>query len=149
MIPQSQPPLFTIGYEGLVQDQLLDFLAGNGVRLLLDVRAVPQSRKAGFSKRVLAASLEARGIGYVHERALGTPKPGRDAARSGRTDAMRAIFAEHMCTDAAAAGLAHATTLAAETRTCLLCFEREPHDCHRSIVATAIAATTGQLIRHL
>jgi uncharacterized protein (DUF488 family) len=62
---------------------------------------------------------------------------------------MRAVFAEHMRTEAAQSGLAAATTLASSQRICLLCFEREPHDCHRSIVATAIAATTGQLIRHL
>jgi len=50
------------------------------VRVLLDVRAVPLSRKAGFSKRVLGPSVEARGIQYVHDRNLGTPKAGRDAS---------------------------------------------------------------------
>jgi len=62
---------------------------------------------------------------------------------------MRAVFAQHMRTDAAQSGLASAMSLAPRQRICLLCFEREPHDCHRSIVAAAIAATTGQLIRHL
>ncbi len=145
----APPPLFTIGYEGLVQDQLLDFLTANGVRVLLDVRAIAASRKAGFSKSILAASLAQRGISYVHERALGTPKPGRIAVRAGHPEAMRAIFADHMKTDLAQQGLARATGLAGHQRVCLLCFEREPHDCHRSIVATDIVATTGQLIRHL
>lgn len=143
------PPLFTIGYEGLVQDQLLDFLTANGVRILLDVRAIAASRKAGFSKSVLAASLAQRGISYCHERSLGTPKPGRLAVRAGHPEAMRAIFADHMKTATAQEGLARATELAGGQRICLLCFEREPHDCHRSIVAMDIAQVTGQLVRHL
>jgi uncharacterized protein YjiS (DUF1127 family) len=59
-------PIFTAGYEGRVQDELLDRLVAAGVAVLLDVRAVPMSRKPGFSKRLLAASAEARGIRYVH-----------------------------------------------------------------------------------
>ena len=141
--------MFTIGYEGLVQDQLLDLLVANGVRTLLDVRAVPLSRKAGFSKNVLGASLMARGICYLHDRRLGTPKPGREAARRGRSDTMQAIFAAHMQTEAALEGLSDAVSLARAQPVCLLCFEREPHDCHRSIVASMIHARTNQPIRHL
>jgi uncharacterized protein (DUF488 family) len=141
--------LFTIGYEGLVQNQLLELLTANGVHTLLDVRAVPLSRKAGFSKTVLGASLEALGIHYVHDRRLGTPKPGRQAARRGQSETMQAIFAEHMTTEPALAGLSDAIKLSQTTSMCLLCFEREPHDCHRSIVASMIREETGQPIRHL
>ncbi len=143
------PALFTIGYEGLLQPQLLDLLAAAGIATLLDIRAVPLSRKAGFSKTVLAASLQARGIAYAHDRRLGTPKPGRDAARRGRTTVMQAIFRDHMATPDAVEALAEAATRAAAEPICLLCFERAPHDCHRSIVAQMIRARTGQQIRHL
>ena len=132
-----------------MQDQLLDLLSGSGVSILLDVRAVPQSRKAGFSKRVLGASLESRGIRYLHDRRLGTPKPGREAARRGRFAEMAAIFDAHMHTQGAQDGLADAVALAQEAPICLLCFERAPHDCHRSIVASLIHARTGQPIYHL
>ncbi len=132
-----------------MQDQLLDLLVANGVGVLLDVRAVPLSRKAGFSKTVLGASLAARGIRYVNDRRLGTPKPGRDAARRGRSDTMRTIFEAHMRSEAAIDGLSDAVKLAGAASMCLLCFEREPHDCHRSIVASMIHARTGQAIRHL
>jgi uncharacterized protein (DUF488 family) len=145
----AEHALFTIGYEGLVQDQLLELLVANGVRTLLDVRAVPLSRKAGFSKFVLGASLAARGIGYLHDRRLGTPKPGREAARKGRSSLMQDIFNVHMLTEPAQAGLADAVALARHSTVCLLCFEREPHDCHRSIVASLMRGQTGQPIRHL
>ncbi len=141
--------LFTIGYEGLVQNQLLDLLVGNGVQTVLDVRAVPLSRKAGFSKTVLGASLAQRGIAYLHDRRLGTPKPGREAARKGRSSVMQEIFLDHMQTVAAREGLSDAISLAGRNRVCLLCFEREPHNCHRSIVARLMHRQTGQLIRHL
>jgi len=145
----SENALFTIGYEGLVQDQLLDLLVGNGVQTVLDVRAVPLSRKAGFSKNVLGASLLARGIRYLHDRRLGTPKPGRDAARKGHSSVMHDIFDAHMLTPSAQEGLVDAVGLAGESRICLLCFERAPHDCHRSILASLIQKRTGQPIRHL
>ena len=142
-------PIFTAGYEGLAQDQLLDRLASAGAAVLLDVRAIAQSRKPGFSKTLLGSSAAARGLRYLHLRSLGTPKAGRIAARAGRAAEMEAVFAAHMATDVARAGLEEAIIAAAEAPTCLLCFERDPHLCHRRIVADAIAARTGQRIEHL
>ena len=69
--------LFTIGYEQTPQKAVLDELQSAGVKLLVDVRAVTSSRRPGFSKNQLAASLDERGISYVHLKALGTPKEGR------------------------------------------------------------------------
>jgi uncharacterized protein (DUF488 family) len=145
----SAPDIFTIGYEGLVQDQLLDLVQAAGVQVLLDVRAIAASRKAGFSKTLLRGSLEGRGVGYVHDVRLGTPKAGRQAARAGRVSEMAAIFDAHMRTEAAQAGLEAAVALAAGRRVCLLCFERDAHDCHRGILAGMIRGRTGQAIRHL
>jgi uncharacterized protein (DUF488 family) len=145
----ERPTLFTAGYEGRVQDELLDMLVAAGARVLLDVRAIPQSRKPGFSKRLLAASAEARGLKYVHIQPLGTPKPGRDAARAGRAAEMEAVFAQHMETPAAQQGLGDARLLAETSPVCLICFERDPAFCHRRIVAGLIAAQTGQHIVNL
>jgi hypothetical protein len=72
--------LFTIGYEGATLPEVIGRLRAAGVEVVVDVRAVAASRRAGFSKTVLRESLAAEGIGYEHVRALGTPKPGRDAA---------------------------------------------------------------------
>jgi uncharacterized protein (DUF488 family) len=145
----NHTPIFTIGYEGRVQDELFDSLVSAGATLLLDVRAVPQSRKAGFSKRVLAASAEARGLRYLHIQPLGTPKAGRQAARAGHAAEMERIFAAHMATEAAQAGLVAAREAALAAPVCLLCFERDHLMCHRRIVAELIAAETGQAIVNL
>jgi uncharacterized protein (DUF488 family) len=83
--------LATIGYEKATQADVIGRLKSAGVEVVIDVRAVPSSRRAGFSKTILAGSLHDAGIDYVHLRALGTPKPGRDAARKGHTAEMHAI----------------------------------------------------------
>jgi uncharacterized protein (DUF488 family) len=142
-------PLLTIGYEGCTIDQVLAELKAAGVELLLDVRAVPMSRKPGFSKRQLAAGLDEQGIAYVHLQALGTPKPGRDAVRAGHPERMEPIFREHMTSDRSQAELAQAKDLVRDRRVCLLCFEQDPLTCHRRFVAEMIQQTTGQTIAHL
>jgi uncharacterized protein (DUF488 family) len=143
------PDLLTIGYQGCVVDQVVATLVRAEAALLLDVRAVPQSRKPGFSKRQLAAALDQAGIAYVHLPGLGTPKPGRDAVRAGHPERMEAIFRDHMRSDRALSDLARATGLAMERRTCLLCFERDHTTCHRRLVAEMISAETGQGVVNL
>jgi uncharacterized protein (DUF488 family) len=143
------PDLLTIGYEGCTIDGVVTALQQAGAQLLIDVRAVPQSRKPGFSKRQLAAALDAAGIAYVHLQGLGTPKPGRDAVRAGHPERMETIFRDHMTSDRAQVELAQAKTLARERSACLLCFERDHTTCHRRLVAEMIVVETGQPVVHL
>lgn len=135
--------LATIGYEAATQDAVIERLKAAGVAVLIDVRAVPSSRRAGFSKTVLAASLAAAGIDYLHLRALGTPKPGREAARKGRIDEMHQIYEAHLAEPAAQLQLAQATELARERPAALLCYEADAGGCHRRIVADRIRAALG------
>src|SRR3954468_6629183 len=115
--------LATIGYESATQPAVIDKLKAAGVEVVIDVRAVAASRRAGFSKTLLSASLNEAGIGYVHLRQLGTPKPGRIAARKGRIAEMTAIFEDHMAEPAAQVQLAMATELVRERKVALLCYE--------------------------
>jgi len=109
------------------------------VAVLVDMRAVASSRRPGFSKSALAASLEDAGIHYVHLRGLGTPADGRAAARSGRYADLRRIFSAHLKTLAARDDLMSLTELVQSgRRTCLLCLEASPEHCHRSMVASAL-----------
>src|ERR1700710_1195146 len=90
--------LFTIGYEQTPAKAVLDELEQAGVKLLVDVRAVASSRRPGFSKSQLAAGLDDRGISYLHLRGLGTPKSGREAARSGNFSVLHKIYTAHLKT---------------------------------------------------
>jgi len=131
--------LRTIGYEAATQVAVIDCLKRAGVEVLLDVRAVASSRRAGFSKTLLAGSLAEAGIDYVHLRGLGTPKAGRQAVRAGRVAEMEAIYAEHLAEPAAQLQLAQALEIASERPAALLCYEADPSHCHRSIVAGRLA----------
>jgi uncharacterized protein (DUF488 family) len=131
--------LYTIGYEGTDIDRFVATLKTVGVERLADVRAVPVSRKKGFSKKSLSARLEADGIEYLPFKPLGDPKPGRDAARAGQYDLFRAIYAAHLGSEDAHSSLMRLVTVAKERPTCLLCFERDPKTCHRTIVAGRLA----------
>src|SRR4051812_8658749 len=132
--------LFTIGYEGKTQVEMLDELEAAGVALVLDVRAVAASRRPGFSKTALAGGLRERGIDYLHLRPLGTPADGRQAARAGRIGEMRAIYAEQLETPEAALALEQALDEAKRRPAALLCYEREAPDCHRSMLAQRMVA---------
>lgn len=131
--------IYTIGYEGADPDRFEAALAGAGVALVADVRAVALSRKRGFSKNGLRAGLAEAGIAYRHWIDLGTPKAGRDAARAGDVAGLTRIYCEQLATPGAETALEELAAVAAERPTCLLCFERDPRFCHRRIVAERLA----------
>lgn len=131
--------IFTIGYEQVSSRAVLDKLEQAGVKLLVDVRAIASSRRAGFSKNQLAASLYERGIGYIHLRGLGTPKQGREARRKGDAATMKIIYDAHLKTLQAEREmdeLAHLVKTSGPV--CLLCFERDHTNCHRHFIAEII-----------
>ena len=143
------PPLWTVGYEKALLGDVISTLRDAGVELLIDVRAVAASRRAGFSKTVLGSSLEAAGVSYLHLRDLGTPKAGRDAARAGRCDEMRAVFAGHLAEPAAVAAFERLVEETSRRRSCLLCYEADPDCCHREVLARRLLEREPRPLHHL
>lgn len=136
----AKPQVFTIGYEGADVDRFLATLKDAGVATLADVRAVALSRKRGFSKSALRDALESQGIGYRHFIQLGTPKEGRQAARAGDGALMRRIYCDEvLATEPAQAAFRDLEALAETQPVCLLCFERDPANCHRRVLAQRLA----------
>ncbi len=129
----------TIGYEAATLPDVIARLKSDGVVRLADVRAVAASRRAGFSKTVLRESLEADGIGYLHLRGLGTPKPGREAARRGRVAEMRAIYEAHLGSEAAMADWPRLVAAVKAERVALLCFCGRAEGCHRRVLSERLA----------
>lgn len=142
-------PLATIGYEAASQAWVIETLKAAGVQVLIDVRAVAASRRAGFSKGLLSSSLEDAGIEYVHLRALGTPKEGRMAARRGQTAVMREIFEAHLAEPEAQLQLAKAIEIATSKKAALLCYEADHRGCHRSIVVERMRAAADFRVENL
>lgn len=141
--------LATIGYEGARPSDFLDTLRFVGVQLVVDIRDRAQSRRRGFSKTALRSSLEDNGIGYLHLKELGDPKEGREAARSGDLAKFRRIYNTVLETDQAGAALCQLAALAEQMHVCLLCYERDHHECHRKIVADRLESVVGFKVRHL
>jgi uncharacterized protein (DUF488 family) len=142
--------LFTIGYEQTPAKSVLDELEAAGVKLLVDVRAVASSRRPGFSKSQLAAGLDERGISYLHLRGLGTPKSGREAARSGNFGVLHKIYTAHLKTAQAREELDGLSALVKKSGpVCILCYERDHAHCHRQWIAEIIEDRDGVKIEHL
>jgi uncharacterized protein (DUF488 family) len=132
--------IFTIGYEGTTMSDFVAALHKAGVERVIDVRALPLSRRPGFSKSPLRAALEEAGIEYVHLKALGTPSEGRTAARAGRHADVERIYAGQLELPEAMAQSAQMLELAREKPSALLCLERDPAHCHRTLLLSAVAA---------
>jgi uncharacterized protein (DUF488 family) len=131
--------LFTIGYEQAKPAAVLDELKRAKVDLLVDTRAVAASRRPGFSKRQLAATLDEAGVAYVHLQKLGTPAAGREAARSGDLDRLWRIYDKHIKTRDAQDALDELLALMKSgKRIALLCYCRDPNACHRSRVVANV-----------
>ena len=134
----SRPSVWTIGYEQATVAAVIDALTSAGVGVLADVRALPLSRRPGFSKTALAGALAEAGIEYRHFKALGTPPDGRAAARAGRHVELERIYAGQLELPEALAAGAELANLAAAKRVALLCYERDAQVCHRSLLREAM-----------
>ncbi|RJY08660.1 DUF488 family protein [Aurantiacibacter aquimixticola] len=129
--------ILTIGYARATQDALVAALKGARIDVLADIRALPLSRRPGFSKTSLRAAVEQAGMEYIHIRELGTPKEGREAARKGDLVTLREIYSGQLQLPEAMARMAKLQSLALERRVCLLCYCETTEQCHRGLLIEA------------
>ena len=135
--------VMTVGYEGRTVDELIEVLTQAGVRVLVDVRLTPLSRKPGMSKCRLADALRNVDIDYVHLPGLGNPRDNRDALRHGEPEGRqryRAVLQSPR--GSRALGLLAALV---PQRIAVMCFERTAAECHRSMVAEALVEMSPDL----
>ncbi|MBI2719390.1 MAG: DUF488 domain-containing protein [Rhizobiales bacterium] len=129
----------TIGHSNHPIGRFVDLLKAGGVEAVVDVRSTPYSRRfPQFGRERLAQSLSAAGILYRYEGAAlgGKPKDGAgyDAL------AERPEFKEAL--DRLVSG-------SADTTLCLMCAEKEPLDCHRTVLVSRRLAERGLPVEHL
>jgi uncharacterized protein (DUF488 family) len=153
-MPSSAPvreprTILSIGYEKAGFADFILTLQAARVATVIDVRDLPLSRRAGFSKRQLEAGLAAAGIGYLHLRALGTPAAGREANRRRQWPLFWEIVEQRLARPEARDALAEAAATAAASLSCLLCYEADPCICHRRRVGEMLQAGHGFSLDHL
>ena len=142
----SSPEVITIGYEGRTVDDVIAALVVADVKVVVDVRLTPRSRKAGLSKHCLVAQLDDVIIDYLHLPQLGNPRDNRAGFRRGDTDAIvryRAVLA----TTEGRVAIDELLRLTRQLRVALMCFEREATECHRSAVAEAVVKGREALLK--
>lgn len=140
--------VYTIGYEGLDIDAFMSLLAAHDIETIVDIRALPLSRKPGFSKKALASMLNLSGFEYIHMADLGCPKPVRDCYREdGNWKRYTEGFLNHLETQVIA--VAELADLASSSNCALLCYEADFNFCHRSMVANAVRDFCGAGVEHI
>lgn len=142
--------LYTLGYQGVDVNTYVQKLKAAGVGIVADVRETPWSHKPGFCKNALISELSKAGIGYIHVKSAGNPKENRRTAPD-MAECLRRY--EHY--------LAHnpegvsdlirvVEDAASRDRTvCLICFEKDVKDCHRSVLVKAMKRRIGITAVHL
>jgi uncharacterized protein (DUF488 family) len=149
-MPARKRPLFTIGYEQAKLAAVLKELQEAKIELVVDTRAVAASRRPGFSKRQLAAALDAAGIGYLHLQKLGTPAEGRQAGRAGDRKTLWRIYDKHIKKPEPQAELEELVELIKSGKCiALLCYCRDPKSCHRSRIVANVAERTPVKVEDL
>jgi uncharacterized protein (DUF488 family) len=144
------PTLYTIGYEKRTQEEFFGILAGAKIDVLMDVRDVAWSHKPGFAKGALAETATTAGMEYVHAQFAGNPKRLREQEKD--LEGLLDAYERHL--DGHPEILDEFTSLArgyekAGKRVCIMCFERDPADCHRGVLAARWKKRRRGKVEHL
>jgi uncharacterized protein (DUF488 family) len=138
----QNPPfaILTIGHSTHSFDEFVAMLQAHGVTQLVDVRTVPKSRRVPqFNSETLAASLQSRGINYVHLKSLGGLRHAKkDSVNTGWRNASFRGYADYMGTDEFREGIERLLELARAQQTVIMCAEAVPWRCHRSLIGDAL-----------
>jgi len=138
--------LFTIGYEGMTIKDFIQCLLRWKVNIVVDVRLNPISRKPFFSKTALIRELASNGVDYMHFKELGTPQSLRTTLMS--TGDYPKFMLEYRKYAAIKVGvLNNLLSLVKSKRTALMCLEKDPEKCHRSVIAMMIKEIDGNGMR--
>lgn len=147
--PCVNAAIFTAGYEGVTVDGFLDAMLRAGIRRIIDVRNNPVSRRYGFHKSTLNRLAGNIGMEYVHVPELGIRSENRqELASQADYDALFAAYRAKTLQEEGAA-IARVTRLMEEKPSVLVCMEANPHQCHRSHLASVIATGSGLPVKHL
>ena len=142
--------IYTVGHSTRSLETFLALLAEHQIRLLVDVRRYPASRRyPHFAQEPLAAALEAVGIAYRHDADLGGRRSARkDSANTAWRSAGFRGYADYMETPAFDQAVARLVALAgAPPPVAVMCAEAVPWRCHRQLIADALVAR-GIAVRH-
>jgi len=146
----SSVTLYTAGHSNRPLDELLAMLQEAGVKVLVDVRAEPHSRRhPQFNDESLREACTRAGITYHWAgRQLGGMRPMQDNSPHTAIDEGRRGFADYMGTEPFRKGADQLVAMATRAPTAILCAEREPEHCHRALISDYLVLQ-GLTVVHL
>lgn len=148
LLLNERSTLLTIGYESMELEKFIAKLIRNRVRVLIDVREKPISRKKGFAKSALCNALENSGIDYIHIRELGSPGEARKGLHnSNNWVEFSERYLEHL--EGQKDILVELSKKIKKGSFCLMCFERDFNLCHRSLLAKELQKLCNIEVIHL
>lgn len=148
-IPIAPPAIFTVGYEGLMLDGLLNLLLRSGVKRLIDVRCNPVARRFGFHKSTLERHCCDLAIEYTHVPELGIPSSKRADLNDLKSYDRLFGYYEKTILSAQKDSLKTVASLMCNEPSALMCMEADAKRCHRTRLAAAIAMVTNLPVREL
>ena len=142
----TDQPIFTVGHSNHSLEDFLALLAGHGVTVVADVRSAPYSRfNPQFNRDALAAALKARGVDYLYlGRELGGRPDDLACYEGGRVRYERVAR-----TSGFREGVTRVVDEAATGRIALMCAEKEPLGCHRTLLVARALDDEGMAVAHI
>lgn len=143
----TQYPVFTVGHSNHSWEAFVKLLLRHRIEEVADVRSAPYSRYvAHFNHSELQQALEDIGVGYAF---LGGELGGRPADRSCYDADGQVLYDRVAATDAFDDGLRRVVRRADDCRLALLCTEKEPLECHRTLLVAKALAGRGVAVEHI
>ncbi|MDE2787274.1 MAG: DUF488 domain-containing protein [Chloroflexota bacterium] len=144
---QTKPMVLTVGHSNHPPEAFINLLVRHGVDEIIDVRSAPYSRYASqFNHEGIQRMLDDIGIGYAY---LGGELGGRPADRSCYDADGRVRYDRVAAIDSFDDALRRVTRVADENRVALLCTEKEPLECHRTLLVARALAERGVDVAHI
>ena len=142
--------IWTVGHSTRTAGKFLEILRAHEIKVLVDVRSFPGSRRyPQFNRAELAQALGEIGVEYRHEPRLGgRRRPQADSHNTAWKNASFRAYADHMETETFRAGVEELLEVAAKERTAVMCAEAVWWRCHRSLIADYLKAE-GHTVLHI
>lgn len=145
--------IYTIGHSVHSQENFINMLQTADIRVLVDVRSFPASRKfPHFSKERMQIWLPKAGIEYVHFLNLAGRRNKSQLIQSnlnaGWKNQSFHNYADYTLTDEFQSGIKALKELATENRVVYCCAERHPSRCHRLLISNWLCAN-GWDVKHI
>jgi uncharacterized protein (DUF488 family) len=141
----EKPTIFTIGHSNHSLEDFLTLLNRHNIATLADVRSSPYGRLEHFNREIIAAGLKAAGIEYVFMGGeLGARREEQECYLNGM-----AVYEKIANLPAFQEGLLRLRERALASPLAIMCAEKEPLDCHRTILICRHLRDTELQIKHI